>query len=154
MQEEDQDVALSVSPLEGSLQYSDHVVFGQFIRVMADHLYPPAPEFFQNESLIERFGPRATFEGPLAAQVIYRHAGRYVHQVDFGLELRRAAEALEGSAFILEYFDVNFLKEIGNDFNRGRAIDAEPPIGLINAIRQAWIESPDELLPIPVIIKI
>ena len=86
--------------------------------------------------------------------MIYRHAGRDVHQIDLGLELRCAAEALEGRTFILENLDVNFLKEIGDDFKRGRAVDAEPPIGLINAVRQAWIEPPDELLPIPVIIKI
>src|SRR5262245_48208177 len=81
VQEEDQYVTFSVSPLEGALQYSDHVVFGQFIRIMADHPYPPAPEFFQDNSPIERFGPRATFEGALAAQVIDRHTGRDVHQV-------------------------------------------------------------------------
>jgi hypothetical protein len=75
-----------------------------------------------------------------------------VHQVDLGLELRCAAEPLERRAFILENLDVNLLKEIGDYFIRGRAVDAEPPIGLINAVRQAWIESPDELLPISIII--
>jgi hypothetical protein len=77
-----------------------------------------------------------------------------MHQVDLGFELRRSAEAQERRAFFLENPDVDFLKEIGDDFRRGRAIDAEPPIGLINAVRQAWIEPPDEFLPVPVIIKI
>src|SRR5262245_5739289 len=154
MQEEDQDVTFPVSPLEGALQYSYHVVFGQFIRIMADHSYPPAPEFFQNNSLIERFGPRATLEGTLAAQMIDRHTGRDVHQVDLGLELRCAAEALEGRAFIPENLDVDFLEEIGDDFKRRGAIEAEPPISLINAVRQAGIKPLDELLPIPVIVKI
>jgi hypothetical protein len=61
---------------------------------------------------------------------------------------------LEGCALILKNLDVDLLKEIGDDFKRRRAVDAEPSIGLINAVRQAWIESPDEFLPIPVIIKI
>jgi hypothetical protein len=76
-----------------------------------------------------------------------------MHQVDLGFELRRPAEAQEGRAFILENPEVDFLKEIGDDFPRGRAIDAEPPVSLINAVRQATIEPLDELLRIPVIIK-
>src|SRR5262245_15612200 len=152
MEEEDQDVAFSISPLEGSLQYSDQIVFSQFIRIVAD--YPtPALEFFHNKSVIERFGPRATFEGTLAAQLIDCYAGCDMHQVDLGLELRRSSEAAEGCAFILEHPEVDFLKEIGDDFPGGRPIDAEPPISLINAVRQAGVEPLDELLPIPVIIK-
>jgi hypothetical protein len=77
-----------------------------------------------------------------------------MHQVDLGFELRRSAEAQERRAFILENPDVDFLKEIGYDFRRGRPINAESPIGLINAVRQARIEPLDELLPITVIIKI
>src|SRR5215471_618683 len=124
MQEEDQDVTFPVSPLEGVLQYPDHVVLGQFIRIVIDDLFPPASDFFQNNGFVERLGPRATFERALAAQVINRHAGRDMHQVDLGLELRRAAETLEGGAFVLENLEVNFLKEIGDDFYGGRAINA------------------------------
>src|SRR5215475_2631794 len=111
MKEENQDVAFTVSPGGGWINYIKHIVLGQFIRIGADYLIPPHPELSNHIRAIKGFDMHGPFKGILTAQPVNRHAGCDMHQVDFGFGLRTASSAVapERRTFILENLEIDFL---------------------------------------------